>query len=173
MGKPEPKLKPLKGENFYKDAKAVKRANMLKDGGKPVRNAKGKIVKAAAFQGRLPSGTVSRVEPNKKWFGNTRTISQTQLEKFKEAVKEKINNPYDVLLYRHKLPLSLLTESSKMSRMHLLDTEKFQETFGPKSSRKRPRLSVASLEDMANHVESTLGKFLDFNFFLRKIRCHH
>ena len=33
------------------------------------RNADGKIIKPAAYQSWLPSGSVSRVEPNRKWFG--------------------------------------------------------------------------------------------------------
>ena len=36
---------------------------------KPIRDTRGKIVKAAPFQERLSSGTVARVEPNRKWFG--------------------------------------------------------------------------------------------------------
>ena len=60
--------KPLKGENFYRDAKKVKRLNLLK-GGRPVRNANGEIIQAADYQGRLPSGSVGRVAPNRKWFG--------------------------------------------------------------------------------------------------------
>jgi nuclear GTP-binding protein len=60
--------KPLKGENFYRDAKAVKQARMLKSG-RPTRNAEGKIVKAGEFQSRLPVGTVARVQGHKGWFG--------------------------------------------------------------------------------------------------------
>jgi nuclear GTP-binding protein len=33
------------------------------------RDPNGKIVKAAPFQGKLASGTVARVEPHRKWFG--------------------------------------------------------------------------------------------------------
>lgn len=33
------------------------------------RNRTGKIIKAAPFQSWLPSGSVARVEPNRKWFG--------------------------------------------------------------------------------------------------------
>jgi nuclear GTP-binding protein len=59
---------PLKGENFYRDAKQVKRLNMIK-GGRPVRNSDGKIIQDAEFQQRLKSGTQSRVQPDRKWFG--------------------------------------------------------------------------------------------------------
>jgi hypothetical protein len=33
------------------------------------RDKTGKIIKAAPYQERLTSGTVARVEPNRKWFG--------------------------------------------------------------------------------------------------------
>jgi nuclear GTP-binding protein len=58
----------VKGTNFYRDASKVKQVNMLK-GGKPIRDAAGKIIKAAEFQNQLPSGTVARVQPDRKWFG--------------------------------------------------------------------------------------------------------
>ena len=35
---------------------------------------------------------------------------------------------------------------SQHSRVHLLDTESFETTFGPKSQRKRPRLAAADVE---------------------------
>jgi len=33
------------------------------------RNADGKIIKPAPFQSTVKSGQVTRVEPNRKWFG--------------------------------------------------------------------------------------------------------
>lgn len=33
------------------------------------RDAAGKIIKPAPFQSRINSGTMARVEPNRKWFG--------------------------------------------------------------------------------------------------------
>jgi nuclear GTP-binding protein len=60
--------KPTKGENFYRDAKKLKQLNMLR-GSKPVRDVKGKIIKPADYQGRLASGSVARVAPDRRWFG--------------------------------------------------------------------------------------------------------
>ena len=77
----------VKGENFYRDAAKVKKVNMYKDG-KPVRNAKGDIVKAAAFQSKeIPK---ARVEPNRRWFGSTRVISQDALAEFRQRIGSKI-----------------------------------------------------------------------------------
>ena len=44
--------------------------------------------------------------------------------------------------------------------MHLLETETYSNTFGPKSHRKKPKIKVASLDDMAETVNTMIGKFL-------------
>ena len=92
---------------------------MLK-GGKPIRDKNGKITKAAAFQNTLPSGTQVRVGANRKWFENTRVISQKDLESFRDAVSEKKDDPYTFLMRQNKLPMSLLNDTSKMYRMNIL-----------------------------------------------------
>ncbi|CAG8776243.1 7906_t:CDS:2, partial [Acaulospora morrowiae] len=144
----------VKGENFYRDAKKVKFVNMLK-GGKAKRNAKGKIVKSAPYQSR--EVITARVQPDRRWFGNTRVIGQKQLEAFRESLGAKVNDPYQVLLRQNKLPMSLLTDAAKMARMHVVDTESFSDTFGPRAQRKRPKLKVDTLEDLA----STTGRSLE------------
>jgi nuclear GTP-binding protein len=116
----------VKGENFYRDAKKVKKVNMYKEG-KPVRNAAGDIIKAAPYQSKeIPK---ARVEPNRRWFGNTRVIAQSALAEFRERIGSKIcmfllsmcprglpvADPYQVLLRRNKLPLSLLQDSTAVS----------------------------------------------------------
>lgn len=107
------KAKPVKGTNFYHDDKKKKRTNLLK-GGKPIRNDKGKIVKAAELQSRLASGTVARVESNRKWFENTRVVGQKELESFRTAISVKKDDPYSFLLRQSKLPMSLLTDPEKV-----------------------------------------------------------
>lgn len=146
----------LIGENFYRDAKKAKMVNMLK-GGTPTRNADGKIIKAAAFQSKLASGTVARVEPNRKWFENTRTVGVKQLEQFREAMAAKANDPYTFLMKQNKLPMSLMTDSTKTGRVKLLETESFSTTFGPNAQRKRPKVMVGSMEEMVNTVETKNG----------------
>jgi nuclear GTP-binding protein len=61
-------LKRVKGENFYRDAKAAARVKML-NGGKAVRDRDGKIVKAAAFQKGEDETKPGRVQPDRRWFG--------------------------------------------------------------------------------------------------------
>ncbi|CAK1355793.1 Nucleolar GTP-binding protein 2 [Cercospora beticola] len=145
-----------KGENFYRSAKRVKTLNMYKEG-KAVRNAKGDIVQAASYQSKeKPS---ARVEPNRKWFTNTRVISQDALDKFRGAVEAQSKDPYSYLLKQNKLPMSLINDNKDKERKDGLiqhkakiriESEKFGDTFGPKAQRKRPRLAVSNIEDLAN-----------------------
>lgn len=83
-------------------------------------------MQAAPFQDWLPSGAIARVEPNQKWFGNSRVISQSALQKFQEEMGVAMANPYNVIMKPTKLPVTLLNESAKHKRVHLLDTESFQ-----------------------------------------------
>lgn len=64
----QPTLKRVKGENFYRDAKAASRLKML-NGGKPVRDRDGKIIQAAAFQKGEDETKPGRVQPDRRWFG--------------------------------------------------------------------------------------------------------
>ena len=97
----------VKGENFYRDTKRVQFLNMYK-GGRSVRNAKGDIIKAAPLQDT--AAPTARVAPDRRWFGNTRVISQDSLSHFREALGENKRDSYQVLLRRNKLPMSLLNE---------------------------------------------------------------
>jgi len=146
----------LKGENFYRDAKKVTRLNTLKQG-KAIHNRNGDIIKAASFQSReVPS---ARIEPNRKWFGNTRVISQSALTSFREAMAVKAADPYQVLLKSNKLPMSLLRDETEeagkkvhRAKVHV-ESQPFAETFGPKSQRKRVKLQVAGLEELVGESE--------------------
>jgi nuclear GTP-binding protein len=70
-------LKRVKGENFYRDAKTVKRLKML-TGGKPVRNPDGKIIEAAAFQKGEDETKPGRVQPDRRWFGTCAAVCLEQ-----------------------------------------------------------------------------------------------
>ncbi|KAF7591172.1 guanine nucleotide binding protein-like 2 (nucleolar) [Aspergillus hancockii] len=145
----------VKGENFYRDAKKVKRLNMYKDG-KARRDAEGNITVAASYQSK--EAPVARIEPNRKWFGNTRVISQEALTSFRDAVAERASDPYQVLLKTNKLPMSLIRDGQGVNglKQHqakmAIETSPYSDTFGPKAQRKRVKLGVASLEDLAGET---------------------
>ncbi|KAJ3200163.1 GTPase required for pre-60S ribosomal subunit nuclear export and maturation [Entophlyctis luteolus] len=147
-----------KGTNFYRDAAKVRQVNLLKSG-KAVRDSEGHIVKAAAFQTRDKSFAVARVDANRKWFENTRVVGQKELSAFREAMAEKADDPYTFLLRQNKLPMSLLQDSAKTTRMHMLEVDPFANTFGPKAQRKRPKLKVGSVDELATFTESSQDNY--------------
>ncbi|KAI9599359.1 NUC091 domain-containing protein [Syncephalis fuscata] len=146
----------LKGENFYHDKKKVQYLNMLR-GGRAVRDRDGNIVKAAAFQST--EAPVARVAPNRKWFGNTRVIGQKELQSFREKLGDAVNDPYQVLLRRNKLPMGLLQDAKSEARVHVLETESFSHTFGPKSQRKRPKVLAASMDELLTSADDLIETY--------------
>ncbi|KAK0735051.1 NUC091 domain-containing protein [Lasiosphaeria miniovina] len=154
----------VKGENFYRTAKKVKSLNRL-TGGKAQRNAEGKVIQAAAYQSRDAPKAV--IEPNRRWFTNTRVISQDTLTSFREAVAEKEKDPYTVLLKSNKIPLSLIRDETKTPQDGILkhkakmtiETEPFELTFGAKSQRKRPKLSFNTIDDLAANTDKSLDSY--------------
>ncbi|KAI1751803.1 nucleolar GTP-binding protein 2 [Xylaria castorea] len=154
----------IKGENFYRDAKRVRALNIRKDRG-PRRNAEGTIVQAAKYQSR--DAPVARIEPNRRWFQNTRVISQDSLTQFREAMAEKATDPYSVLLKSNKLPMTLIRDGSDTPglKQHqakmTIETSSFADTFGPKSQRKRVKLGVSSLTDLAEGTEDSMDTYND------------
>lgn len=136
----------------------IKRLQMYRNF-KAKRDKTGKILTPAPFQGWLPAGTVARVEPNQKWFGNSRVISQNALQKFQDEFGAAVKNPYQVVMKPTNLPISLLNEKAKKARVHLLDTESFDKTFGPKKQRKRVNLKFGDLQTMSKAVEENVEKY--------------
>ncbi|EGT35412.1 hypothetical protein CAEBREN_32502 [Caenorhabditis brenneri] len=126
---------------------------------KPIRDSKGKIVKAAPFQDTLASGTQARIEPNRKWFGNTRIIGQEQLQKFQANLGKVLSDPFQVVMKQTKLPISLLQEKAKTQRVHVTETESFEYTFGKKALRKKAKLNDATLEEMTKSAEDREVKY--------------
>ena len=157
---PERKTEGLKGVSVVRTKSTIKRLQMYRNF-KPKRNKIGQIISPAPFQGRLSSGTVARVEPNQKWFGNSRVITQNALQKFQEELGVAVKNPYQVVMKPTKLPLTLLNEKAKHARVHLLDTESFENVFGPKKIRKRPNLKVRSLDQLSQFAAESSEAYDD------------
>ncbi|KAK6886952.1 Nucleolar GTP-binding protein 2 [Candida tropicalis] len=127
--------------------------------GRAIRNKKGEIIKAADLQSTdIPN---ARIDPNRKWFGNTRVIAQDALTHFREAMGEKTNDSYQVLLKRNKLPMSLLDEkdTTESPTAKIIETESYSNTFGPKQQRKKPRVAASSLEELMTSAETDSTKY--------------
>lgn len=159
---PERKTEGLKGVAKVRTKATINRLQMYRNF-KPKRNKVGQIISPAPFQGRLPQGTVARVEPNRKWFENSRVIGQNALQKFQDELGKAMKNPYDVVMKSTKLPITLLNEKSKNERVHILETESFESTFGKKKSRKRPSLKIRDEEHFSEVVNTVTESYNDKN----------
>ncbi|KAG2442233.1 hypothetical protein HYH02_009717 [Chlamydomonas schloesseri] len=153
--------RPSSGKGGMRDAATVRRLKMYKQ--RPVRDKKGKLLYQELQGKELP---VTRIQPDRRWFGNTRVIGQKQLEQFRTEMSTKVNDAYTVLLREKKLPLQLLEDpekklGGKQARSSLLATQPFSDTFGPKKQRKRPKLAVENLEDFAQNAGDKSDKFME------------
>ncbi|KAJ8289531.1 hypothetical protein GJAV_G00002370 [Gymnothorax javanicus] len=142
------------GGTNMRDRATIKRLNMYRQ--KQRCNSRGKVVKPLQYQSTVAPGTVARVEPNIKWFMNTRVIKQSSLQKFQDEMNAVKKDPYRVVMRQSKLPMSLLHDRVKAhnAKVHILDTETFETTFGPKAQRKRPSLTVSDVKDLVERAET-------------------
>ncbi|XP_014802058.1 PREDICTED: nucleolar GTP-binding protein 2 [Calidris pugnax] len=147
------------GGNNMRDRATIRRLNMYRQ--KERRNKHGKVIKPLQYQSTVAPGTVARVEPNIKWFGNTRVIKQSSLQKFQEEMETVMKDPYRVVMKQKKLPMSLFYDRIKphTSRVHILDTETFETTFGPKAQRKRPNLCASDVQSLVENAEASSGAY--------------
>jgi nuclear GTP-binding protein len=143
-----------KGDTHKRDKAKIKLLRLYR-GGKPIRDKEGHII-GGDFIDRAKSGNVDwnaetgRVRPDRRWFGNTRTVSAPELDKFREVMSKNAADPYTVILRSKAIPLGLLTDAKTSGRAHLLSAESFSTTFGPHSQRKRPKLLAPGLEDLVS-----------------------
>ncbi|CAL1532729.1 unnamed protein product [Lymnaea stagnalis] len=142
-----------------RDRSTINRIQMYRNF-KPKRDRSGRIIKAAPFQSTLKSGSMARVEPNRKWFGNTRVVTQNALQAFNEAMNKVKADPYKVVMNPTKNPVTLLSYTPKAATApRLLDREPFEQVFGKKATRKRPTLSTYDLGEMVKNAEDDLTKW--------------
>lgn len=137
------------GKSESRSSATVRRLKMYKT--RPKRDRKGKVLRHEFQSAELPS---TRIQPDRRWFGNTRVVNQKELEYFREELQTRMSSNYNVILKEKKLPMSLLNDHQKQARVHLLDTEPFKDAFGPKRKRKRPNLMAS---DYASLVKKAGG----------------
>jgi len=142
-----------------RDRATIKRLNMYRQ--KQRCNNRGKVIRPLSNQSTVDPGTMARVEPNIKWFANTRVIKQSSLQKFQDEMGAIVKDPYRVVMKQSKLPMSLLHDRVKAhnSKVHILDTETFGTTFGPKAQRKRPSLCVGDMKDLVQQAEASADTY--------------
>eukprot|EP00262_Sarcandra_glabra_P013480 TRINITY_DN3742_c1_g1_i1.p1 TRINITY_DN3742_c1_g1~~TRINITY_DN3742_c1_g1_i1.p1 ORF type:complete len:530 (-),score=100.74 TRINITY_DN3742_c1_g1_i1:140-1729(-) len=155
-GKPKHSLDANRGDG-NKDARSAATVRRLKMyNTRPKRDRKGKILKHELQSKELPS---TRIQPDRRWFGNTRVVNQKELEFFREELQNRLSSSYNVILKERKLPMSLLNDHQKQARAHLLDTEPFEDAFGPKKKRKRPKLLACDYESLLKKADGSQDVF--------------
>ena len=115
-------------------------------------------------QPRTDDKQAGRVEPDRKWFGNTRVLDQKELDKYRTELDESTKakgQGYTVVIKGRKLPLSLLRENmtDQTNKIKVLEIESYKNTFGPKSQRKRPKLNTTSMELMRKNAEIMVERY--------------
>lgn len=96
-----------KGKSHLRSNDTIRRLAMYK--AKAVHNRDGEFI-TGPYMNRGVDNPVSRIAPDRRWFGNTRVIDQQQLQQFRQNINNKINDSYTVVLRSNKLPMSLIKE---------------------------------------------------------------
>jgi nuclear GTP-binding protein len=153
-----------KQQSHKRSAETIQRLKMYSNG-KPIRNKAGIIVGGNFMMSdragdRKIDASTGRVQPDRRWFGNTRVVTSDQLDKFRQEMTEQAADPYSVVLKRKKLPMGLLTEASdyvKTNKKALLQQEPFQQVFGAKAQRKRVKLDQLLVARSSAEEKETIG----------------
>jgi len=138
----------------------INRLNMYRT--KVKRDRSGKIKSGGLAVGQtVREMKPARVQPDRRWFGNTRVVGQKELADFREQMDQTTADPYAVLLKRHKLPMGLLADGNiKKGRVDLLRAESYKQTFGSKAQRKRPKLSAdAEYASLVATAQASAAKY--------------
>jgi len=56
----------------------------------------------------------ARIEPDRRWFGNTRVLAQKDLEKLRTELEEQQakKDPYTIVINQRKLPMQLISDAT-------------------------------------------------------------
>lgn len=158
-----------KGDNGnVRSAATIARLKMYNNG-KAIRNKEGKVVGGQFMMADRAgdskiTGATGRIAPDRRWFGNTRVVNPTDLDKFREEMTSSMADPYSVVVKRKTLPMGLLKDAAELTKAGrnsagLLANEPFEHAFGGKSRRKRVKVEqymvarTSKLDDDVNEED--------------------
>uniref|UniRef100_A0A0V0IIU2 Putative nucleolar GTP-binding protein 2-like n=1 Tax=Solanum chacoense TaxID=4108 RepID=A0A0V0IIU2_SOLCH len=101
-----------------RSAATVRRLKMYNT--RPKRNPQGHIFKHDLQSKELPS---TRIQPDRRWFVNSRVISQEKLESFREEIQDRLSSNYNIIMNGSNLPMSLVNEQKKKGNAHQLGSK--------------------------------------------------
>jgi len=158
---------PKRNDLNMRSKDTINRLNMYNNG-KAIRNKEGTIVGGQFMMGDRAgdskiTGATGRIAPDRRWFGNTRVVSSTDLDKFRNEMLENSADPYSIVLQRKKLPMGLLTDAithqmTSSQNKSLLTNEPFETTFGSKSQRKKVKLDQLLIGQKGQIEQTTQQK---------------
>jgi nuclear GTP-binding protein len=156
------RVKANKSGGSLRDKATIKRLKLY-TGGKVKRDKKGVVIEGdLARRDRAGNaeitGATGRVQPDRRWFGNTRTIKPEELDKFRHEMREARRDPFSVVLHRKRVPTSLVAEPSderpaKAKREELLAAQPFE-----RSGTSRKRVKQPSSVDASENPLAALAK---------------
>ena len=144
---------PHNGKGHLRSKATINRLNMYRD--KPDYEAM-KKTPTDPNAGRLYS--------NRKYWGNTRALDQKELDKYTTALNKSLESKgsgHSILISGRKLPVSLLkgNDIKSSKNVKLLDIESFEDTFGAKSRRKKPRIGAYTMNALLENVKTKTEKY--------------
>jgi len=151
------RIAPKGGYPHLRTKATIRRLNLYNE--KPRRDPDGKIIYHALQNTVAEPG---RIAPDRRLFENSRSTDQKALEQLRDHMKSVVRNPYQVLLKHKTLPMSLLLNDAnptKAPKVDLLTVESFKDTFGPKKTRKRPKLGSFELDELAKNADDNSEKY--------------
>jgi len=113
-----------------------------------VPRSKGKLRRLAMYKdkGRLSHEMPdAKIAPDRRWFGNNRTITQEELSQYQNAYRETKADQFQVILHERRLPKSLVHDEVERPRFDLLRAESFRDTFGKGARRRQATLDAPDL----------------------------
>lgn len=98
-----------------------------------------------------------RIEPDRKWFGNIRTVDQKTMAEFNAETMLREKDPYAFLLKKRKVDYGFLLKEGKKKVKNQI--ESFSNTFGPKQLRIRPKVGANSILELAAKAEKAKSSY--------------
>eukprot|EP00957_Ditylum_brightwellii_P033416 2531615-Ditylum_brightwellii.AAC.1 len=139
---------------------------------KAIQNKEGTVVGRQFTMGDRASdtkitGAMGRIALDRCWFGSTCVVGITDLGNFHKEMREKVADPYPIVLKRKNLPMGLLQDAASLTTngsaaslgADLLALELFEHAFGSKSRRrcvKLDQLLISCTDQYASKQYETL-----------------
>merc|ERR1719450_999867 len=91
-----------RGQGALKAGSALKHSNASSKAGRTAPNGETQSKGPSNFRSENTIKPM-RIQPDRRWFGNTRVIAQNKMQAFRETLAKKVQDPYSIVLKSSKL----------------------------------------------------------------------